>query len=202
MLTELECGMTVLMDWKFGLGRKPYPEGAMPGDDLPMGMPEGYAQGSEEAVENEGWRKTQKGRLIDKMQSKYPGDSFNETLAGSKYLDDSMRRSKNPKALKQMADEAALVAMLDAHEAKQKAAAGTDGQEEGGEGAAAQVTETANSMSSSQGKIEIVEPDVYERLSKERGPVAMGVSVVAALLLIVCPYMMMNAAKNKEGKGK
>ena len=126
--------MTVLMDWKFGLGRKPYPEGAMPGDDLPMGMPEGYAQGSEEAVENEGWRKTQKGRLIDKMQSKYPGDSFNETLAGSKYLDDSMRRSKNPKALKQMADEAALVAMLDAHEAK-KAAAGTDGQEEGGEGA-------------------------------------------------------------------
>jgi hypothetical protein len=75
-------------------------------------------------------------------------------------------------------------------------------EEEGGEGAAAQVTETANSMSSSQGKIEIVEPDVYERLSKERGPVAMGVSVVAALLLIVCPYMMMNAAKNKEGKGK
>ena len=97
--------MTVLMDWKFGLGRKPYPEGAMPGDDLPPGMPEGYAPGSEEAVEEEGWRKTQKGRLIDKMQSKYPGDSFNETLAGSKYMDDSLRRTKNVKSQKQMEEE-------------------------------------------------------------------------------------------------
>jgi len=109
---------TVLMDWKFGLGRKAYPEGAMPGQELPPGMPEGYDQNGDDGVEDEGWRATQKDRLITKMSRKFPHDSHNETLVGSKYLDDSMRRTaKNTKSQKQMEEEAAMVAMLDAHEA-------------------------------------------------------------------------------------
>ena len=129
---------TVLMDWKFGLGKKPYPEGARPGEELPPGMPEGYAEGAPEGVEDEGWRKTQKARLIDKMHSKFPGEEWNQTLVGSKYLDDTMRRTgPGARTVQQMEEEAAMVAMLDAHEAKRAAAAdGADGEAEdgGGEG--------------------------------------------------------------------
>jgi hypothetical protein len=57
------------------------------------------------------------------------GEEWSDTFVGSKYLDDTMRRTsgKNAKTMRQMEEEAAMVAMLDAHEAT-RAAAGEEGE--------------------------------------------------------------------------
>ena len=76
-------------------------------------------------------------------------------------------------------------------------------EEEGeGGGARAPEVEIASSLSSSQGRIEIVNQTVYERISKERAPVALSVGAIAGLLLIGVPYYLMEAAKAAESKGK
>ena len=46
---------TVLMDWKFGLGKKPYPEGARPGEELPPGMPEDWVFERRTDTANPNW---------------------------------------------------------------------------------------------------------------------------------------------------
>ena len=125
---------TVLMDWKFGLGKEPYPAGAKPGEELPAGHPEGYADGAAEGVDGEGWRTTQKGRIIDKMHAKYPGEGWNQTLVGSKYLDDTLRRPGKADVKSQLEEEeAAMVAMLDAHEAKRQGAVEAEAEAKGGQ---------------------------------------------------------------------
>jgi hypothetical protein len=77
-------------------------------------------------------------------------------------------------------------------------------EEEGGGGGAARAPEVefASSLSSSQGKIEIVEQAVYERISKERAPVAQATGVFAFLAFIVVPWYLMQAARSAEEKGK
>ena len=73
-------------------------------------------------------------------------------------------------------------------------------EEEGEEGAAARApkqpeVEFGNSMSSSQGKVDILTPEVYERVTKKRAPVAMGVAAIAAFGLVGVPFFMMTASK-------
>lgn len=86
--------VTVLKDHKFGLGTTPYPPGAAPGADVPPGFPRGYEKDDTAGVDGEGWRVSQKDRRVEKMSMKYPYESFNSTLVGSKFLGET-RSIKN-----------------------------------------------------------------------------------------------------------
>ena len=107
---------TVLMDWKFGLGVRPHPEGAAPGEDVPPGFPRGYEAEDPAGVPGEGWRATQKDRLIDKVLGKNPGATFNTTLLGSRSLDDSLRRGAGGAPGDEEAEEPAADAAAPAEE--------------------------------------------------------------------------------------
>jgi len=123
---------TVLMDWKFGLGIKPHPQGAQPGEEVPPGFPRGYEEEDPAAVQEEGWRVTQKSRLIDNVQERYPEETFNATLVGSKALEDTLRARTVRSTSKEDVD---LVRKLD----ELDQTSGLAGEEKGGKGSSQEV---------------------------------------------------------------